>query len=141
MNIHHSHIISKHYDVLYSQWRHKRVSPILSNIVAAFFIAGLIIDGSSLNSFHTFFNVLVFTDVLILIYSLRFSSKYINLFRYSSYTFATIILRLSLTAPAFYNVALCLLAGLFVLAVTYVYNYLTKKTVPGHLEPEQLNII
>ena len=94
-----------------------------------------------ISSFNSFYTVLVFTDILILIYSLRFSSKYIHLFRYSSYAFATILLRMSLSAPAFYNILLCLSAGFFVLAVTYVYNYLNKKNTLNKSTNEIFNRI
>ncbi len=75
-----------------------------------------------------FYNLLIFTDVFILLYSLRYTTKYFNLFRYSSFALATIFLRLTLSAPAYYNVLLAVIAGLMVLLVTYIYNYLLTKT-------------
>ncbi len=75
---------------------------------------------SSLNEFYT---LLIFTDVLILLYSLRYQSHYMNLFRYSSFTFATILIRLSLSAPIYLNVVIGILAGCFVVGVSIVYNY------------------
>lgn len=75
---------------------------------------------SSLNEFYT---LLIFTDVLILLYSLRYQSHYMNLFRYSSFTFATILIRLSLSAPIYLNVLIGILAGCFVVGVSVVYNY------------------
>ncbi|WP_245693278.1 hypothetical protein [Algoriphagus alkaliphilus] len=50
-----------------------------------------------------------------------------NLFRYSSFALATISLRLTLSAPAYFNVLLAVIAGLMVLLVTYIYNYLLAK--------------
>lgn len=75
-------------------------------------------------SIKLFYTLLIFTDVFILLFSLRYTSKYYNLFRYSSFALATIFLRLSLSAPAYYNVLLAVIAGLMVLGVTYIYNKL-----------------
>lgn len=78
------------------------------------------------NTFNVYYNILIFTDILILIISLRYSNLYIHLFRYSSFALATVIIRLSLSAPKYYNVLLSVLAGLFVLMVTNIYNMLNK---------------
>lgn len=76
---------------------------------------------SSLNDFYT---VLIFADVLLLLYSLRFTTRYVNIFRYSSFAFAAILIRISLSAPPFINVVIGISAGMFVLALTYAYNYI-----------------
>jgi hypothetical protein len=69
--------------------------------------------------------------VFILLFSLRYSSKYFNLFRYSSFALATIFLRLSLSAPAYFNILLAVIAGLMALGVTAVYNkMLVSKALP-----------
>ena len=77
-------------------------------------------------SFNMYFTILVFTDIFVLIYSLRFSTRYNNLFRYSSFALATVIIRMSLSAPQYFNVILSVTAGLFVLIVTYIYNNLSE---------------
>lgn len=78
-------------------------------------------------SIKLFYTLLIFTDVFILLFSLRYTSKYYNLFRYSSFALATIFLRLTLSAPPYYNVLLAVIAGLMVLGVTYIYNKLLSK--------------
>lgn len=80
-----------------------------------------------ISSVKLFYNLLIFTDVFILLFSLRYTTKYFNLFRYSSFALATIFLRLTLSAPAYFNVLLAVIAGLMVLLVTYIYNYLLSK--------------
>ncbi|MCH6201264.1 hypothetical protein MMU07_16900 [Aquiflexum sp. LQ15W] len=80
-------------------------------------------------SIKLFYTLLIFTDVFILLFSLRYTTKYYNLFRYSSFALATIFLRLTLSAPAYYNVLLAVIAGLMVLGVTYIYNKLLVKQV------------
>jgi hypothetical protein len=81
------------------------------------------------NTFNLYYTILIFTDILILIISLRYSNLYVHLFRYSSFALATVIIRLSLSAPKFYNVLLSVSAGLFVLMVTNIYNMLNKNDV------------
>lgn len=83
-------------------------------------------------SIKLFYTLLIFTDVFILLFSLRYNTKYYNLFRYSSFALATIFLRLTLSAPAYYNVLLAVIAGLMVLGVTSIYNQLlsAKAIVP-----------
>lgn len=81
------------------------------------------------NDFNIYYTVLIFADILILIISLRYSNLYIHLFRYSSFALATVIIRLSLSAPKYYNVLLSVSAGLFVLLVTNTYNMLNKNEV------------
>lgn len=81
------------------------------------------------NLFNLYYTILIFTDILILIISLRYSNLYIHLFRYSSFALATVIIRLSLSAPKYYNVLLSISAGLFVLLVANVYNVLNKNEV------------
>lgn len=84
-------------------------------------------DGVYEDSFNMFYTILIFADILILLFSLRYSSKYYNLFRYSSFALATILIRVSLTAPPYVNVILGITAGLFVLGLTLIYNYFLKQ--------------
>ena len=81
------------------------------------------------NTFNVYYTILIFTDILILIISLRYSNLYVHLFRYSSFALATVIIRLSLSAPKYYNVLLSVSAGIFVLMVTNIYNMLNKNEV------------
>ena len=77
---------------------------------------------AEVNSLKLFYNLLIFSDIFILLFSLRYSTKYFNLFRYSSFALATVFLRLALSAPAYFNVILAFTAGMMVLLVTYIYN-------------------
>ena len=65
--------------------------------------------------------------ITVVLFSLRYTSKYYNLFRYSSFALATILIRVSLTAPPYINVILGITAGLFVLGLTLIYNYFLKQ--------------
>lgn len=88
-----------------------------------------ILQGHIINIFNSYYTALIFSDILILIISLRYSNLYIHLFRYSSFALATVIIRISLSAPKYYNVLLSIAAGLFVLLVSNIYNTLNKTVV------------
>jgi hypothetical protein len=110
------------------------VKKILSLYLALVFFMIVVLDISrALNtgvvsfSIQSFYTLLIFTDIFILIFSLRYSSKYYNLFRYSSFALATLFLRLTISAPAYYNVLLAVIAGGLVLGVTAIYNGLLLK--------------
>ncbi len=103
----------------------------VANILLVVFISICVYDLTNFfitnqyqNDFNVYYTILIFTDILILIISLRYSNLYIHLFRYSSFALATVIIRLSLSAPKFYNVLLSVSAGLFVLLVANIYNML-----------------
>jgi hypothetical protein len=72
--------------------------------------------------FTTFYTVLVFSDILIVLVSLRYSHAFPVVFRNSGFALATVMLRLSLTAPPYYNAGLGICAALYVLALKYAYN-------------------
>jgi hypothetical protein len=91
--------------------------------ITLFFLNGTV----NQNLFNQLYTALVFSDILILILSLRYSNLYVHLFRYSSFALATVILRLSLSAPKYINVVLSISAGLFVLLVANLYNYLNSE--------------
>lgn len=74
--------------------------------------------------FEPFYTVLVLADVLLVFLSLRYSSAYQVVFRNSGLAVATVLLRLGLAAPAFYNAALGVAAALFALALTLASNRL-----------------
>lgn len=72
--------------------------------------------------FETFYTVLIFSDILIVLVSLRYSSDYRVVFRYSGFAAATLLIRLALTAPPYVNAALGMGAALFALGLAVAYN-------------------
>lgn len=107
---------------------------VIASFMISFFV-GLVLysfvnffTNKSINSnlFNQLYTALIFSDILILILSLRYSNLYIHLFRYSSFALATVILRLSLSAPSYLNVLLSVSAGLFILLISAVYNFINK---------------
>lgn len=101
-------------------------------LLVAFAIVGfndlkiLFTTGSYLHSFQTFYTVLIFSDIIIVLIALRYTLNYYRIFRYSAYVLATILIRVSLSADVYYNVVIGVVAAIFVLTLTAAYNYFLK---------------
>ncbi len=87
-------------------------------------IAGRSLATERADFFEAFYTVLVFADVLVVLLSLRYSSAYHVVFRNTGLAVATVLLRVALSAPPFFNAALGLAAVLFALGLTLAYNRL-----------------
>ena len=72
--------------------------------------------------FEIFYTLLIFADVLIVLISLRYSVAYPVVFRYFGFAVATVLIRLALTAPRVVDAGLGVIATLFAIALTWVYN-------------------
>ncbi|HXG82627.1 MAG TPA: hypothetical protein VNI84_01245 [Pyrinomonadaceae bacterium] len=72
--------------------------------------------------FEVFYTVLIFSDILLVLISLRYNSTYNVVFRNSGFAVATVLIRLALTAPPFYNVGLGVAAAILSLGLAYIYN-------------------
>jgi hypothetical protein len=82
--------------------------------------------GESNNFFETFYTVLIFSDIFIVLVSLRYCSNYIILFRNSGFAVTTLMIRLALTAPPYINVVLGVSSTVYAIALILVYNYQMK---------------
>lgn len=80
--------------------------------------------------FETFFTVLIFADILIVLVSLRYSGTYLVAFRNSGYAIATVFIRLALIAPPYVDVTIGVGAALFVLGLSFAYNYFYNIDLP-----------
>ena len=78
--------------------------------------------GEARGLFGTFFTILIFSDVLIVLISLRYSSEYRVVFRNTGFAVATVMIRLTLTAPPPTNLLLGLGAAGFAVALSLAYN-------------------
>lgn len=76
----------------------------------------------SYNFFDVFYTILVFSDILLVLISLRHNSTYSIVFRNSGFAVATILLRLAITAPPFINVGLGVASVVLSIGLTFVYN-------------------
>lgn len=102
-------------------------------LLGAFFLVGfrdvynLVTSGKYLHSFTTFYTVLIFSDILIVLIALRYTLNYYKIFRYSAFVLATILIRFALSAPTYYDVIIGVVAVLFVMTLTLVYNHFLEK--------------
>jgi len=91
-------------------------------------VKALVTTGKYLHSFKTFYTVLIFSDIIIVLIALRYTLNYYKIFRYSAFVLATILIRISLSVKPFYDVLIGVSAAIFILLLTLVYNYFLKKT-------------
>ena len=80
------------------------------------------VGGKSSMFFEEVFSLLIFSDVLIVLISLRYSASYRIVFRNSAFALATVLIRMALTAPPLYNAAIGLIAAVYTIALTLAYN-------------------
>lgn len=72
--------------------------------------------------FPNFYTVLVLSDVLILLISLRYSASFPVVFRNAGFTAATVIVRVALSAPPYVNALLAISGVAFALVLSLAYN-------------------
>jgi len=100
---------------------------LISFLVVGFYdTKALILKEEYLHSFNTFYTVLIFSDIVIVLIALRYTLNYYKIFRYSAFVLATIFIRISLSIHAYYNVIIGVVTALFVLFLTLAYNYFLK---------------
>lgn len=109
-------------------------------LLVSFFVI-LIIDfnvffktGKYNPSFHTFYTMLIYSDILIVLIALRYTMNYYKIFRYSAFVVATIFIRLALSVKPYYDVLVGVFASIFVLLLTLTYNYFLKDTPVNKLK-------
>jgi hypothetical protein len=89
--------------------------------------------------FQTFYTVLIFADVLVVLVSLRYTSTYAVVFRNSGFTLITVLIRLTLTAPRYYDVALGVGAALIALGLAWAYYVFSPPLMePAPGEPAEM---
>lgn len=72
--------------------------------------------------FNLFYTVLIFTDILIVIIALRYSHSYCVVFRNTGYAVATILIRMSLSMPHYFDALLGILAMVFIIVMSLFFN-------------------
>lgn len=83
----------------------------------------LIMNGQKpFNFFQNFYTVLIFSDILLVLIAQRFLPKFHAVFRNSGFALATLLIRLALTAPPYYNVCIGIGSAVFACTLTLVYN-------------------
>lgn len=76
---------------------------------------------------HGFYTLLILTDILVVLISQCFQPSFYAVFRNSGFALSTLIIRIALAAPPFYNVLLGIAAALFAILLTLVSRSLFLK--------------
>lgn len=84
-------------------------------------------EGDTDRFFEAFYTILIFSDILLVLISLRYSASFAVVFRNSGFAAATVLIRLALTAPAYVNAVLGLAAALFALGLSLAYNHVVQE--------------
>jgi len=74
------------------------------------------------NFFQSFYTVLIFSDIMLVLIAQRFLPEFKAVFRNSGFALATLLIRLALTAPPYYNVCIGIGSAAFACLLTLVYN-------------------
>ncbi len=72
--------------------------------------------------FHTIYTILIFSDILLVLISLRYCTIYSVVFRNSGFALATAMIRIALVASFYLSIFLGIGAAVFVLLLSLVYN-------------------
>jgi len=74
-------------------------------------------------AFETFYTILIFSDILIILVAMRYSSSYIITFRNSGFAVATVFIRLALMAPPPFSALIGIGSALFVVGLSFNYMH------------------
>lgn len=77
--------------------------------------------------FHTFYTILILADILVVLLAQCFQPSFHAMFRNSGLALSTLMIRLALAAPPFYNVLLGLAAIIFAILLTLISTTLFRK--------------
>ncbi len=77
---------------------------------------------SGFHFFQYFYTLLIFSDILLVLIAQSFLPQFSAIFRNSGYALATLLIRLSLAAPVYYDVLTAVFSILFAIFLTFVYN-------------------
>lgn len=105
-------------------------------IVILYFIR-ILIKSPGPDPFETFYTLLIFSDILIVLISIRFGNDYQVAFRNSGFAAVTVFIRLALIAPPIFSALTGAGAALLALAIIYIYSfYISSNTVGEPAEPQ-----
>ena len=77
--------------------------------------------------FEVFYTLLIFTDVLIALVSIRWSVAYHVVFRYFGLAVVTVFVRLALASPSYLNALLGVGAAAYAVALTFAVNHVVSR--------------
>lgn len=80
-------------------------------------------SGTPNKAFETFYTILIFSDILIILVAMRYSSRYIVTFRNSGFAVATVFIRLALMSPPPFSALIGIGSALFVVGLSFNYMH------------------
>ena len=83
--------------------------------------------------FHDFYTLLILTDILVVLIAQCFDPSFYSVFRNSGYALSTMIIRLALVAPVYYNVAL----GVAAILLAIILSQVSSRLFPHHGKAEK----
>ena len=81
---------------------------------------------------HSFYTILILTDILVVLLSQCFQPSFYAIFRNSGFALSTLIIRIALAAPPLFMVLLGIAAALFAIFLTLISRALFLKKSRGH---------
>ncbi|MFO8032117.1 MAG: hypothetical protein R6U22_06200 [Desulfohalobiaceae bacterium] len=97
-------------------------------LLGAYHLSLLLSGEPGISFFAEIYTILIFSDVLLVLIANRFFPGFRDIFRNSGFAISTLLMRLSLTAPAYWNVGIGIGAALFALLLATAYK---RSTHPG----------
>jgi hypothetical protein len=93
-------------------------------------------QSSTFDFFELFYNVLIFTDILMIFISLRYLPTFEAIFRNSGFALTTLLIRIALTSLPPYSAILGTGAAVYALGLTIAVNTYTRSVVKYRSPPE-----
>ena len=81
---------------------------------------------------HGFYTILILTDILVVLISQCFQPSFWTIFRNSGFALSTLIIRIALAAPPYFNVLLGLTAAVFAILLTLISSGLFARHKKSH---------
>jgi hypothetical protein len=95
---------------------------VLFAFIGGYHFSSNVLLGTSHIFFDTFYTILIFSDILIVLVSLRYTSTFHIVFRNSAFAVTTLLIRLALTAPVYIDIGLGLIAILYAIGLVFMHN-------------------
>ncbi|KGO35661.1 MAG: hypothetical protein WBN83_05590 [Desulfoprunum sp.] len=81
---------------------------------------------------HEFYTILILTDILVVLISQCFHPNFAAIFRNSGFALSTLIIRIALAAPPYFDVLLGMAAALFAILLTRISGHLFVRQKKDH---------
>ncbi len=78
--------------------------------------------GAENQTFESFYTLLIFCDIFIMLFAMRYGSSYRVAFRNCGYAVATLLIRIAMLTPPMYSAIIGVCCALFVLGIRLAYN-------------------